>query len=155
VVGISVKTGEGLDALKALTNGKTSVFSGQSGVGKSSLINAVTGSCFATGDVVHKTGKGSHTTTTTHLVPLEGGGFCVDTPGIKSFGVWDLQAEEIASYFPEIDALKSECKYPNCIHLNEPDCAVKAAALEHKISPLRFASYSALMASVSEKHTQR
>ncbi len=155
VIPVSVETGEGVQELKAAMYGKTSVFSGQSGVGKSSLINLVTGSSLATGSVVERTRKGSHTTTTTHLIPLEEGGFCIDTPGIKSFGLWDLQADEIAAYFSEIFALSAECKYPDCAHLNEPGCAVKKAALENRISPLRFASYCALMSSVSEAHRQR
>lgn len=155
VIPISSETGEGIELLKEAMHGKTSVFSGQSGVGKSSLINLVTGSSLATGGMVQRTRKGSHTTTTAHLIPLEGGGFCIDTPGIKSFGIWDLQIEELAAYFPEIFALSSECKYPDCSHLNEPDCAVKKGVEENKISSLRFASYCALMSSLSEEHRQR
>ena len=155
VIPVSIVTGEGIDALKKAMHGKTSVFSGQSGVGKSSLINIVTGSNLATGSVVQRTRKGSHTTTTTHLIPLEEGGFCIDTPGIKSFGLWDLQADDIAAYFSEIQALSPKCKFPDCSHLNEPDCAVKKAVEKKKISPLRFASYCALMSSTSEEHRQR
>ncbi len=155
VLAVSAETGEGIEELKQVMQGKTSVFSGQSGVGKSSLINAVTGTSLATGSMVHRTGKGSHTTTTTHLVPLEGGGFCIDTPGIKSFGLWDLQISEIAAHFPEISALSSECKFPDCSHLNEPQCAVREAVEKGAISPLRFASYCALMASLAEEHRQR
>ncbi len=134
---------------------KTSVFSGQSGVGKSSLINLITGSELDTGSMVQKTKKGSHTTTTTHLIPLEGHGFCIDTPGIKSFGLWDLKKEEIAAYFPEIMALSPKCKFLDCAHLNEPDCAVQRAAEKNKISRLRFGSYCALMSSLSEEHRHR
>ena len=155
VIPISAETREGIELLKQAMHGKTSVFSGQSGVGKTSLINLLTGSSLATGGMVQRTRKGSHTTTTTHLIPLEGGGFCIDTPGIKSFGIWDLSVEELAAYFPEIFALSPECKFPDCSHLNEPDCAVKKAVDENKISPLRFASYCALMSSLSEEHRQR
>jgi ribosome biogenesis GTPase len=155
VIPISIKTGEGIEDLKDAMRGKTSVFSGQSGVGKSSLINLVTGTSLATGSIVQRTRKGSHTTTTAQLIPLEGEGFCIDTPGIKSFGLWDLQPEEIAAYFPEILALRSSCKYPDCAHLNEPGCAVKKSVEENKISSLRFASYCALMSSVSTEHRQR
>jgi len=155
VIPISVETGIGIEELKAAMHGKTSVFSGQSGVGKSSLINLVTSSSLTTGSVVQRTRKGSHTTTRAHLIPLAGGGFCIDTPGIKSFGLWDLQPADIASYFSEIHALSPQCKYPDCSHLNEPHCAVKAAVEEHTISSLRYASYCALMASVSEEHKQR
>lgn len=155
VIPLSTKTAEGLEELQAVMQGKTSVFSGQSGVGKSSLINVVTHSSLATGDMVQKTKKGSHTTTTTQLLPLEGGGFCIDTPGIKSFGVWDLDCSEIADHFSEISALRSLCKYHNCSHQNEPDCAVKLAVEKGEISCLRFESYSALIASVGEKHKLR
>lgn len=155
VLSVSCQTGEGIEELKATMRGKTSVFSGQSGVGKSSLINCMTGSNLATGSVVQRTRKGSHTTTTTQLIPLEEEGFCIDTPGIKSFGLWDLRSDEIVAYFPEIFALRSECKFPDCAHLNEPECAVKKAVQEGKISPLRFASYCALMSSLSQEHEQR
>ncbi len=155
VIPISVTTGVGIEELKSVMNGKTSVFSGQSGVGKSSLINLVTGTSLTTGSVVERTRKGSHTTTATHLIPLKEGGFCIDTPGIKSFGVWDLKLSEIASYFSEIFSLSSACKYPDCSHMNEPDCAVKKAVEENLLSPLRFASYCALMFSVSQEHKQR
>ncbi len=155
VIPVSAETLEGIQTLKEAMHGKTSVFSGQSGVGKSSLINLIAGSSLAIGDIVQKTRKGSHTTTTTHLIPLEGGGFCIDTPGIKSFGIWDLKVDEIAAYFSEIFALGAECKFPDCAHLNELDCAVKKALEEGKISPLRFGSYCALMASLSEEHRQR
>jgi ribosome biogenesis GTPase len=155
VIPVSMETGEGIESIQNEMRGRTSVFSGQSGVGKSSLINLITGSHLATGGVVQSTRKGSHTTTTTHLIPLQGGGFCIDTPGIKSFGIWDLKIEEIAAHFSEIFALSSGCKFPNCAHLNEPECAVKKAVEENKISPLRFGSYCALMASLSKKHRQR
>lgn len=155
VIAVSCTTREGLDALTALMRGKTSVFSGQSGVGKSSLVNAVTSSALATGAVVERTRKGSHTTTTTHLITLEGGGFCIDTPGIKSFGLWELKQEEISSYFEEIFALSSHCKYANCSHTAEPDCAVKEGVESGLISSLRFASYCALIASNRQAHHRR
>ena len=145
-------TGEGLEALKTVMHGKTSVFSGQSGVGKSSLINAATGSSQSVGELVERTNKGSHTTTTTHLLPVEGGGFCIDTPGIKSFGVWELTKEDIVSYFPE---MQGDCKYPDCSHSQEPGCAIPKKVENREISPLRFASYLALMASVSQEHRNR
>ena len=154
-ISISARTNEGLEELKGVMQGKTSVFSGQSGVGKSSLINAVTGSCLKTGLVVSKTNKGSHTTSSTHLVPLEGGGFCVDTPGIKSFGLWNIPPEELQQYYPEFVEFAIHCKFPNCAHLNEPICAVKQAVEENQISELRFASYCALMTSLSEEHRHR
>ncbi len=155
IVPVSIVTGEGIETLKKWMSGKTSVFSGQSGVGKSSLINCMTGTDLATGGLVYHTRKGSHTTTTTHLVPLEKGGFCIDTPGIKSFGVWELEVSDFATGYPEIQSVASQCKYPDCAHMNEPECAVKAAVEKGEISSLRFHSYCALMSSLSEKHRLR
>ncbi len=150
VISISTLTTHGLAALLLAMRGKTSVFSGQSGVGKSSLINLATHTHLPTGPIVQRTEKGSHTTTTTSLIPLEGGGFCIDTPGIQSFGVWDLNPREIASYFPEIVSLSSNCRFLDCSHQTEPDCAVRG-----HISPLRFASYSSLLESTQTTHTLR
>ncbi len=155
VIPLSCATGQGIAELKTHMAGKTSVFSGQSGVGKSSLINLITGTHLPTGELVQKTLKGAHTTTTTHLVRLEGESFCIDTPGIRSFGLWDLKAEEINAYFTEIQERGAQCKFPDCGHLSEPDCAVQNALEHGEISPLRFASYCALMASLEEEHRIR
>ena len=155
VISVSSVTLEGLDALKAIMQGKVSVFSGQSGVGKSSLINFIASTSLAIGPIVQSTRKGSHTTTTTQLIPLGSGGFCIDTPGIKSFGLWDLEPHDLASYYSEITDLSPKCRYRNCSHINEPQCAVQQAAETGAISPLRFASYCALIASLSEEHRHR
>ncbi len=155
VISISSSTNQGIELLRAFMQGKTSVFSGQSGVGKSSLINLIAGTTMQTGSIVQKTGKGSHTTTTTHLIPLECGGFCIDTPGIRSFGLWNLKKEEVVDYFPEIVALSRDCRYPDCAHMTEPGCAVQKAVEEERISSLRFESYCALIASVSQQHRLR
>lgn len=155
VISISSSTSQGIESLRACMQSKTSVFSGQSGVGKSSLVNLVAGTKMRIGSVVQKTGKGSHTTTTTHLIPLECGGFCIDTPGIRSFGLWDLKKEEVVDYFPEIVALSPDCRYPDCSHITEPDCAVQKALEEERISSLRFESYCALIASFSQQHRLR
>ncbi len=155
VIPVSVVTGEGLEKLRAAMKDKASVFSGQSGVGKSSLINAVTNYDLKTGKIVDKTKKGAHTTTTTQLLPLEFGGWCIDTPGIKSFGVWDLKKNEVESYFSEINETGSQCKFPDCSHTHESDCAVLAAVEEGKISPLRLASYQYLLHAVSQEHLRR
>lgn len=152
---VSARTGDGIEALKKEMQGKTSVFSGQSGVGKSSLINAVIGTNLSVGPIVESTSKGSHTTTTAHLIPIEGGGFCIDTPGIKSFGVWDLEKNEIQSYFSEILKFSQDCKFLDCSHREEPECAVKKALEEGLISPLRYSSYCALMEDLSTKHRNR
>ncbi|NGX60483.1 MAG: putative ribosome biogenesis GTPase RsgA [Chlamydiae bacterium] len=142
---VSTITKEGLDALEQHMEGKSSVFSGQSGAGKTSLINAIIGSSYLTGEVITKTKKGAHTTSTTRLLPIKGEGFCIDTPGIKSFGLWDIKKEEVQQYFFEIAATAKECKFPDCSHLHEPNCAVKLALEEGKISHLRFDSYCALI----------
>ncbi len=152
---VSMLTGEGIEELKKLMENKSSVFSGQSGVGKSSLINAVTGLDLKTSGIVFKTFKGSHTTTTTNLIPLPEGGFCVDTPGIKSFGVWDLEESEIQHYFSEISKAALQCKFPSCSHQTEEPCAVKKAVETGEISAVRFSSYSALMESAQKKHQNR
>ena len=152
---VSVHTGEGISELKKKMQGKSSVFSGQSGAGTSSLINAVTGSALKVGDVVAKTDKGSHTTTTSKLIPIEGEGFCVDTPGIKSFGVWDLVASEIEHYFVEIKEASLRCKFPGCGHQSEPNCSVKEAIEKGEISPIRLASYFALLDTLQQKHRTR
>jgi ribosome biogenesis GTPase len=138
---ISTVTSQGLDELKELMKNKASVFSGQSGVGKTSLINLLTGNSFKTNSIIEKTMKGSHTTTKAHLVPLECGGFCIDTPGIRSFGMWDLKKEDVQNYFPEILSESSNCKFNNCTHQNEPGCAVIKAVEAEKIAQFRYESY--------------
>ncbi|MCH9608476.1 MAG: Small ribosomal subunit biogenesis GTPase RsgA [Chlamydiales bacterium] len=142
VIPISVETKKGLPTLKKAMKGKTSVFSGQSGVGKSSLINLLADLSLRTGEV---RGKGIHTTTRTSLFPLPFGGYCIDTPGIRSFGVWDLRREDLIDYFPEITQLAQGCKYPNCTHTHEPSCAVK----EGEIDPIRYQSFLKLQTEIS------
>jgi ribosome biogenesis GTPase len=155
VISVSAFTGEGLDELQAAMKDKSSVFSGPSGVGKSSLINAMTGLTLKTGDVVSKTQKGSHTTSIAHLIPLACGGWCIDTPGIKSFGVWNVQKREIEPFFREIHFHGQFCKFPNCTHFHEKECAVQQAVESGEISPLRFQSYLYLLNSVDEEHLRR
>lgn len=143
ILSISTTQHIGLEALKGLLQDKTSVFSGQSGVGKSSLINAAYGFQLRTGDLAQKTAKGSHTTSTAELISLPDGGYCVDTPGIRSFGVWKLKKEEVTAHFQ--DFLDLGCKYPDCMHMNEPECAVLKALEKGQIAPLRYESYRSLI----------
>lgn len=145
VLPLSVSTGENLDQLKKLMERKTSVFSGQSGVGKSSLINATFGHALPIGPIAHKTNKGSHTTTAAELIPLKNGAFCIDTPGIKSFGLWENNPSAILEIFPDFEALAPHCKFKSCTHIHEPGCAIKEALEEKKLHPLRYASYTTLL----------
>ena len=145
ILQLSASNHKNLDRLKEAMQGKTSVFAGQSGVGKSSLINVALGIDLAVGDVIEKTRKGSHTTSTAQLLSIEGEGFCIDTPGIKSFGMWDLPLQEIPHYFDDFFPFSEQCKFPNCTHLHEPDCGVKQALETGEIHRLRYASYVTLM----------
>lgn len=155
LIKLSGATGEGIEQLREVMKDKASVFSGQSGVGKSSLINAMTNYSLRTGGMVDKTKKGSHTTTTTQLLPLPFGGWCVDTPGIKSFGVWDLKKEEVCSYFSEIFECGKKCHFPTCSHMQEEGCAVIQAVEKGKISGLRLDSYHSILMSIDEEHVRR
>lgn len=141
ILEVSTVTKEGLDALKQKMHGKASVFSGQSGVGKTSLINETLGMSLKTAELVERTKKGSHTTTTAVLLPLDGESFCIDTPGIRSFGIWQITQQDLDAYFEEFIPYKSLCKYQNCQHLQEPGCAVKTAVDEGEISFMRYGSY--------------
>lgn len=152
---ISVEENRGIEELRELMKDKTSVFSGQSGTGKSSLINQLTGLDLPVGETVRQTRKGAHTTTQAQLVPLDCGGFCVDTPGIKSFGMWDLAKEEVQVYFSEIQKSSGSCHFPNCTHTHEDHCQVRLDVDEGKIPLLRFESYLSLIESVDQKHQRR
>lgn len=145
ILTISAKTKKGLTSLKKMMKNKSSVFSGQSGVGKSSILNSALGLDLKVGKLIEKALKGKHTTTKAELIPLKEGGFCVDTPGIRSFGIYSLQKEEILEHFHEIAKVGRKCKFPNCSHLKEPSCAVQKAVENKKISRLRFESYLRLM----------
>lgn len=146
VVVVSAKTGEGLDGLRALLPGKVTLFSGNSGVGKSSLINClIPGAAIKTGEVSSSHHKGMHTTTFSEMHPLPEDGYIIDIPGVKGFGTIDFDVEQVAHYFPEIFEESHLCKYNNCTHLHEPGCAVKRALEEHRISESRYASYLSIV----------
>lgn len=155
VISVSATSGEGMEELRGAMQDKASVFSGQSGVGKSSLIAAITGLDLRIGGIVERTKKGTHTTTTANLLILPFGGWCIDTPGIKSFGLWDLNSSEIESYFEEIHKCGRGCKYPDCTHTQESGCAVIEAVENGKIHPLRYSSYRYLIESESQEHKRR
>ena len=142
----SAEKGEGIDALKEAMRGKVSLLAGNSGVGKSSLVNAVAPQLAAkVGEIskIHDTGM--HTTTYTEMFEFMPGSYLVDTPGVKGFGSYAMEAEEIPHYFVEFFALSSGCKYGNCTHTHEPGCAVLAALEEGKIAPSRYQSYLSML----------
>jgi len=155
IISVSTKDSTGIDILKRQMAGKASVFSGQSGVGKSSLINLLCNLNLPTQETVSRTRKGMHTTTKAHLIPIEDNGFIIDTPGIKSFGVWDLTKEDIINHFSDIKTIATGCRFHNCMHLKEPDCAVKTAIEEKTLSSLRFDSYLSLIGSIGKKDRWR
>jgi ribosome biogenesis GTPase len=143
---ICAKTGEGLDELKAELKNKITLFSGHSGVGKSTLINKlVPGVDLRTGDISEYHNKGMHTTTFSEMIQLPQGGYLIDTPGIKGFGTIEMQDTEISHYFPEIFKVSEECRFNNCTHRHEPGCAVLKAVANHEISQSRYKSYLSIL----------
>lgn len=139
---ISAKNGKNIDKVKETMKGKISMFSGHSGVGKSTLVNAIEpGLDLKTAKVSEQHNQGQHTTTFAEMYDLSFDAKIIDTPGIKGFGVVDMEREELGDYFPEFFELKSECKFNNCLHINEPNCAVKAALENGEIAWSRYKSY--------------
>ena len=142
VLEVSATEGIGIDRLKKMLTGKTTLLSGNSGVGKSSLINAIDPSINTrTGEVSSFHHKGMHTTTFSQMYPLEEGGYIIDSPGIKGFGLIDIEPEELARYFPDFMRFAPECGFYNCTHTHEPKCAILQAVEEWKIMPSRYESY--------------
>jgi len=139
---ISALRGDGVDDLRGFLADKTSLFSGNSGVGKSALINALDSNLqIKTAEVSGYHQKGRHTTTFAEMHRLENGGLIIDTPGIKEFGMVDFSKSEVALFFPEMKSLLHQCKFSNCTHVHEPGCAVKYAVSEHRVHPQRYKSY--------------
>lgn len=148
---VSTVTGEGLDAVRAAVEGTTFVLVGQSGVGKSSLANALFPAVAArTGAVRTGDGKGRHTTTAAHLFAVDARGTCViDTPGVRSFGLANLARAELAAYFPDFDAHRAACRFADCSHSHEPDCGVRAAVLAGELAARRHAAYLRILESLA------
>ncbi|MFO7719744.1 MAG: ribosome small subunit-dependent GTPase A [Gillisia sp.] len=141
-LGISALTGKNIDKVKEMMTGKTSMISGHSGTGKSTLINALEPTLdLKTSKISTQSKQGQHTTTFAEMYDLSFDARIIDTPGIKGFGVVEMEKEELANYFPEFFALKDQCKYYNCLHLEEPKCAVKDALEDGKIAWSRYKSY--------------
>jgi ribosome biogenesis GTPase len=142
---ISAETGEGIDALLPMLEDKITLFSGNSGVGKSTIINRlVPGVNLRTAEISDAHQMGQHTTTFSEMIPL-GGGWLIDTPGIKGFGTFDMEPEELTSYFREIFRFSKDCRFSNCTHTHEPGCAVLQALEDHYIAQSRYQSYLSML----------
>ena len=143
---LSAQTGFGLERLKRRVAGRQSVFAGQSGVGKSSLLNAIEpGLDLQIAAVSQDNEKGRHTTTVASLIPLSAGGYVVDTPGIRQFQLWDVVPQEVAGYFRDVRSYVSLCRFPDCTHTHEADCAVKDAVADGRLDARRYESYCQLL----------
>lgn len=153
---ISAKTGKNMEKLTALLRKGTTIFVGQSGVGKSSLINAILPEVNAlTGEISQTSGLGQHTTTASRLYHLRQGGNLIDSPGIREFGLWHLEQEQITLGYREFQYYLGTCKFRDCKHQQDPGCALRKAVEQGKIHPIRFKNYHSLIASLSETKSQR
>jgi ribosome biogenesis GTPase len=153
VMPMSVREKEGVEELKTMLGGKTSLISGHSGVGKSSFINYLLPDLdLRTKDVSGWSGKGLHTTTFAEMFDLPWGGRIIDTPGIREFGLVDISRQELSHYFPEMRELVPNCQFNNCLHMNEPGCAVKEAVQQERIHLDRYVSYCTILDSIGERN---
>lgn len=152
VQSMSIEKNEGVAEVKELLKDKTTLLSGHSGVGKSSFINIIFPELsLKTQDVSGWSGKGLHTTTFAEMFNLSFGGSVIDTPGIRELGLVDISKQELSHYFPEMRVLINECQFNNCMHINEPDCAVKEAVNLGSIHPERYYSYLNILESIEKK----
>ncbi len=150
---VSAVSGKGIDALKEMMKGKISMFSGHSGVGKSTLINAVEpGLDLKTREISEQHQQGQHTTTFAEMFDLSFGAKIIDTPGIRGFGMVDMEPDEVSDYFPEFFRLKDQCKFNNCLHRDEPDCAVKDALERDELAWSRYKSYLQILEGDEEQY---
>lgn len=152
IVGCSTKTGEGLESLRSEVTGKMAALVGHSGVGKSSILNALDQSlALATNTLHRKRGTGRHTTTASTLYDFGGGTYLIDTPGIREFGLWDLDRESLRDYFPEFEEPSELCRFTNCTHVHEPDCEVKERVEGGELSQARYETYVRLWEDLDER----
>lgn len=152
-IGISAKTGKNVEQVKEAMLGKTSLFAGHSGAGKSTLINTLEPSmALRTAEISEQHLQGQHTTTFAEMYDLSFDARIIDTPGIKGFGIVDMDKEEIGDYFPELFALKGQCKFNNCLHLDEPRCAVKEALENDEVAWSRYRSYVQMITGEEENY---
>ena len=152
VVLVSVQDNKGVDEVKVLLHNKTTLLSGHSGVGKSTFINAVFPKFnLRTQEVSGWSGKGLHTTTFAEMFDMDEGGQIIDTPGVREFGIVDVSKQELSHFFPEMRALINDCQFNNCMHINEPDCAVKDAVNAGTVSVDRYASYLTILDTMEDK----
>lgn len=152
-IGVSAKTGKNVEKVKSLMLNKTSMFSGHSGVGKSTLVNTIEPSLnIKTKEISTQHSQGQHTTTFAEMFDLSFDAKIIDTPGIKGFGIVDMDREEIGDYFPEIFKLKQDCKFNNCLHVKEPKCAVKKALDNDEIAYSRYRSYLQMLEGEDEHY---
>ncbi len=152
-IGISAKTGKNIDKVKSLMENKVSVFSGHSGVGKSTLVNAIEPSLnLKTKEISDQHLQGQHTTTFAEMYDLSFDAQIIDTPGIKGFGMVEIDKEELSGYYPEFFKLKEHCKFNNCLHLEEPKCAIKEALENEEIAWSRYKSYLQILEGEEEHY---
>jgi ribosome biogenesis GTPase len=152
VILASVMNEEGVDGLLGLLQNKVTLMSGHSGVGKSSIINYLVPELkLRTNDVSGWSGKGMHTTTFAEMYDLPGGGHIIDTPGMREFGIVQITKQELSHYFPEMRAMINDCQFNNCMHINEPGCAVKQAVQDEKIHIERYVSYCTILESMQDE----
>jgi ribosome biogenesis GTPase len=152
-IDIAAKEGKNVDKVKELMIDKTSMFAGHSGVGKSTLVNALEpGLKLKTAEISEQHLQGQHTTTFAEMYDLSFNARIIDTPGIKGFGIVDMEQHEIGNYFPEFFKLKSECKFNNCLHLDEPKCAIKDALENEEVSWSRYRSYVQMITGEEENY---
>ncbi|MEO8821563.1 MAG: ribosome small subunit-dependent GTPase A [Ginsengibacter sp.] len=152
VYAMSLNANEGVDEVKQLLKDKTTLLSGHSGVGKSSFINTIfPDNTIKTKEVSGWSGKGMHTTTFAEMFDLPFGGKIIDTPGMREFAMMDIEPHELSHYFPEMKALINDCRFNNCMHIEEPGCAVKPAVEENKISAERYISYLNILGTIEDK----